>query len=88
MDKPDTLSTLGIQDTGRRQTRYTSNIGNTRHMTKTNQIHYQHWEYKTQDEDKPDTLSTLGIQDTGRRQTRYTSNIGNTRHRTKTNQIQ
>ena len=68
MDNPDTLTTLGTQDTGRRQYRYTGNIGYT----------------KTQDEDNPDTLARLGIQDTGRRQSRFTGNIGYTRHRTKT----
>jgi len=72
MDNPDTLATLGTQDTGRRQSRYTGNIGYT----------------KTQDEDNPDTLATLGTQDTGRRQSRYTGNIGYTRHRTKTNKAQ
>ena len=72
MDNPETLSTLGTQDTGRRlektkgainngQSRDTANIGNTRHGTKDreNQRGNQEW--------------TI----------RDTANIGNTRHRTK-----
>jgi hypothetical protein len=84
MDNPETLTTLGSQDTGRRQSRDTDNTGFTRqrqsrdtdntgftrHRTKTIQRHFQHWVHKTQDEDNPETLSTLGSQDTGRRQTR------------------
>jgi hypothetical protein len=34
-----TLATLGTQDTGRRQSRDTSNIGHTRYRTKTIQRH-------------------------------------------------
>ena len=89
---------MGTQDTGRRQSRDTGNIGYTRHRTKTIQRHWQHWVNKTQDEDNPETLATLGTQDednpetlatlgtqdTGRRQSRETGNIGYTRHRTKT----
>ena len=51
-DNPETLTTLGTQDTGRRQSRDTDNIGHTRHRTKTIQRHWQHWAHKTQDEDK------------------------------------
>jgi hypothetical protein len=43
---------LGTQDTGRRQSRDTDNIGYTGHRTKTIQNHWQHWAHKTQDEDK------------------------------------
>jgi hypothetical protein len=42
-DNPETLTTLGTQDTGRRQSRDTDNIGYTRHRTKTIQRHWQHW---------------------------------------------
>jgi hypothetical protein len=56
-DNLATLVTLGTQDTGRRQSRDTGNIGYTRHMTKTIQRHWQHWVHKTQDEDNPETLS-------------------------------
>ena len=36
MDNPETLTTLGTQDTGQRQSRDTDNIRHTRHRTKTN----------------------------------------------------
>jgi hypothetical protein len=36
MGNPEKLATLGTQDTGRRQSRKTGNIGHTRHNTKTN----------------------------------------------------
>jgi hypothetical protein len=35
MKNPETLATLGTQDTGRRHSRDTGNIGHTRHRTKT-----------------------------------------------------
>ena len=69
-DNPETLATLGTQDTRQRQSRDTSNIGHTRHRTKTIKRHQQHWAHKTQDEDNPETLATLGTQDTGQRQTK------------------
>ena len=36
MDNPETMATLGTQDTRQRQSRDTGNIGYTRHKTKTN----------------------------------------------------
>ena len=37
------------------QSRYTGNIGHTRHKTKTIQIHWQHWTHKRQVEEKQNT---------------------------------
>jgi hypothetical protein len=67
-DNPETLATLGTQDTGRRQSGDNGNIVYTRHRTKTIMRNWQHWVHKTQDEDNHETLATLGTQDTGRRQ--------------------
>jgi hypothetical protein len=53
----ETLATLGTQDTGRRQSIDTGNIGHTRHRTKTNKT-IKH------------NTATLGTQDTGGRQTK------------------
>jgi hypothetical protein len=39
MDNPETLTVLGKQDTGQRQSRDTDSIGKTRHRTKTIQRH-------------------------------------------------
>ena len=39
MDNPETLTVLGTQDTGQRQSRDTDSIGHTRHRTKTIQRH-------------------------------------------------
>ena len=55
MDNPETMATLGTQDTRQRQSRDTGNIGYTRHKTKTIQRHWQHWVHKTQDKDKQST---------------------------------
>ena len=77
MDNPETLATLGTQDTG--QSRNTGDIEYTRHRTI--QKHWQHWAHKTQD--NPETLATCGTPDTG--QSRNTGDIGHTRHRTKSN---
>ena len=85
MENPETLATLGTQDTRQRHSRDTGNIWYTRHAAKTIQRHWQHWVHKTRGEDKPETLATLATQDTRRRQSRDTGNIGYTRHPTKTN---
>jgi hypothetical protein len=55
MVNPETMATLGTQDTGRRQSRDNGNIGHTRHRTKTIQRQWQHWAHKTQDEEKQNT---------------------------------
>ena len=53
---------LGTQDTGRRQSWDTGNIGHTRHRAKTILRHWQYWAHKTQGEDNPETLAILGNQ--------------------------
>jgi hypothetical protein len=73
MDNPESLATLGTQDTGRKQTKTRGN------QEWTIQRHWQHWAHKTQDEDK---LKQGAIKNG---QSRDTGNIGHTRHRTKTN---
>jgi hypothetical protein len=55
MVNPETMATLGTQDTGRRQSRDNGNIGHTRHRKKTIQRQWQHWAHKTQDEEKQNT---------------------------------
>jgi hypothetical protein len=76
MDNSETMSTLGTQETERRQFRDNVNIGYTRDRTKTIQRQCQHWVHKRQDEDNSETMSTLGKQETGRRQFRDNVNIG------------
>jgi hypothetical protein len=53
------LVTLDKQDPGRRQSRDTGSIGQTRPRTKTIQRHWYHWTNKKQDEGNPETLVTL-----------------------------
>ena len=43
MDNPETMATLGTQDTGQRQTKHTT------------QRPWQHWAHKRQDKDKQNT---------------------------------
>jgi hypothetical protein len=84
MDNPETLTTLGTQDTGQRQSRDTDNIGYTRHMTKTIHRHWQHWVHKTQDEDNPETLTTLGTEDTWRRHNKTNNTTQKTKMKSNT----
>ena len=98
MDNPETLATLGTQDTEQIHVRDKWTI----------QRHWQHWVHKTQNKytlkitkgqsrmENPETLATLGTQDTEQihvrdnqraiknGQSRDTGNIGYTRHRTNT----
>ena len=54
MDKPEKLTTLGTQDTRRRQTKQINDRENRRGKHEwTNQGNWQHCIHKTQDEDKP-----------------------------------
>ena len=54
MDKPEKLTTLGTQDTWRRQTKQINVRENRRgNQEWTNQRNWQHWVHKTQYEDKP-----------------------------------
>jgi outer membrane phospholipase A len=64
-DNPETLATVGTQDTELKQFRDTSYNGYTRHRMKTIQRHWQQWAHKAQDDDNPETLATMGTQDTG-----------------------
>ena len=50
------------------QSRYTGNIGYTRHKPKTNKTNKR---YRVNRRDNPDTLATLGTHDTSRRLTKH-----------------
>jgi hypothetical protein len=56
MDNPETLATLGVQDTGQINVRE-NRRGN---QEWTIQRHWQHWVYKTQDKDKPSKNRNTG----------------------------
>ena len=56
MDKPEKLTTLGTQDTGRRQTKQINVRENRRgNQELTIQRHWQHYAHKTHHEDKQNT---------------------------------
>ena len=57
MDNPETLTTLGTQDTGRRETKQI-NVRETRRGNQewTIQRHWQHWVHKTQEEEKQNKI--------------------------------
>ena len=73
MDNPETLATLCIKDTGRRQTKQI----NVRENRRCNQewTIQRHWQYC----DNPETLAILCIKDTGRRQTKQINVIEKTK---------
>ena len=74
MDNPETLTSLGTQDTGQ------INVRENRRANKewTIQRHLLHWEHKTQDKYTLEKTKAA----TKNVQSRDTGNIGNTRHRT------